>query len=142
MKKHLLSFTLFCCLLSHANRGYTIEPFTTDGCSMFPNGTISHNSLWLDCCISHDFAYWQGGTYQQRLAADNRLRDCVAGTGASFTAEIMLEGVRIGGSPFFPTTYRWGYGWPWLRGYKQLSPSELKQIQRAQRDSGKHPLKK
>jgi hypothetical protein len=140
MKKHLILLTLVYCLFCHSSRGYAIAPFTTDGCSMFPNGTLDRNSLWLDCCIAHDFAYWQGGTYQQRLAADKRLRDCVAGTGALFTAEIMLEGVRLGGSPFFPTTYRWGYGWPWLRGYKQLNPSELEQIQRTLRESRNLPL--
>ena len=37
----------------------------------------------------------------------------------------MLTGVRIGGSPYFPTSYRWGYGWPYPRGYQDLSEDEL-----------------
>ena len=40
----------------------------------------------------------------------------------------MLAGVRVGGSPYFPTSFRWGYGWPYPRWYRTLSESELKQI--------------
>ena len=39
-------------------------------------------------------------------------------------AEAMLRGVRVGGSPYWPTSFRWGYGWPYFRGYKPLSPDE------------------
>ena len=37
----------------------------------------------------------------------------------------MYQAVRVGGSPHFPTWYRWGYGWPTGRGYKKLSEQEL-----------------
>lgn len=107
-----------------------IEPFSTDGCSMFPDGTIAQKGLWRNCCIEHDKAYWQGGTYSERVKADKRLRICVAEAGAPFIAEIMLGGVRIGGSPFWPTPYRWGYGWPGLRGYKPVSANERAEIKR------------
>jgi hypothetical protein len=40
----------------------------------------------------------------------------------------MLAGVRVGGSPYFPTTYRWGYGWPYPRGYKPLSEEEIQEV--------------
>jgi len=109
---------------------WAIEPFSTDGCSMFPDGTITQKSLWRSCCIEHDKAYWQGGTFFERVKADKRLRDCVTEAGAPFVAEIMLGGVRIGGSPFWPTPYRWGYGWPGLRGYKPVSANERAQIKR------------
>ena len=36
----------------------------------------------------------------------------------------MLGGVRVGGSPYWPTQFRWGYGWPYPRGYQALSPDE------------------
>jgi hypothetical protein len=39
----------------------------------------------------------------------------------------MLAGVRIGGTPYLPTRFRWGYGWPWPRGYRALTPAELEQ---------------
>jgi len=40
----------------------------------------------------------------------------------------MLAGVRVGGSPYYPTPYRWGYGWPYARGYKALSDEEKAQV--------------
>ena len=40
----------------------------------------------------------------------------------------MLAGVRVGGSPFFPTTFRWGYGWEYPRFYGELSDEELDKI--------------
>lgn len=95
---------------------------------MFPDGVLDNSNLWLICCIEHDKAYWKGGTYSERESADKKLRDCVIEVGAPFIAEIMLGGVRIGGSPFWPTTYRWGYGWPGFRGYKPLSENENEQV--------------
>lgn len=101
-----------------------IRPFTSDGCSAWPDGTLKEKQLWLSCCTTHDRAYWQGGTYQQRLAADQTLRDCVAELGKPEIAVVMLGGVRVGGSPYWPTTFRWGYGWNWLRGYKAITEQE------------------
>jgi hypothetical protein len=40
----------------------------------------------------------------------------------------MLAGVRVGGSPLFPTSYRWGYGWSYQRGYQPLSEREKRQV--------------
>lgn len=109
--------------------GAELKPFTTDGCSAFPNGTIDQQSLWANCCIRHDLAYWQGGTYDQRLAADKSLEHCVAQVGEPKIAKLMLAGVRVGGSPYFPTSYRWGYGWPYPRGYKPLTADDKVEIQ-------------
>jgi len=50
-----------------------LKPFTTDGCSAFPDGTPAHRDLWLNCCIQHDLAYWKGGTHTERLNADRRV---------------------------------------------------------------------
>jgi hypothetical protein len=105
-----------------------LAPFTSDGCSSFPNGTPQNQSLWLNCCVRHDIAYWQGGTEPQRLAADLALQQCVATAGEPKIAALMLQGVRVGGSPLFPTPYRWGYGWPFGRGYQALSAEELAQV--------------
>lgn len=107
----------------------TITPFSTDGCSVFPDGTISHQQLWLSCCIAHDFAYWKGGTYEERQLADEKLRQCVAAVGEPQIAAIMLAGVRVGGTPFLPTQFRWGYGWPFPRGYRALSEEERQQVE-------------
>ncbi|MCL1065563.1 hypothetical protein L2735_01885 [Shewanella olleyana] len=99
---------------------------------MFPDGTLQHQQLWLKCCTAHDFDYWQGGSYKQRLDSDKRLKQCVAKVGQPQIAELMLAGVRVGGSPYFPTTYRWGYGWAYPRGYKALTPDEIQQIKALQ----------
>ncbi|HNW44629.1 MAG TPA: dual specificity protein phosphatase family protein [Elusimicrobiales bacterium] len=102
-----------------------LRPFSSDGCSLFPDGTITGRNLWCGCCLTHDVAYWQGGTAQDREKADDDLRDCVLErTGNKQLAEGMRLGVRAGGSPVSIMWYRWGYGWPLGRGYKPLSDSE------------------
>ncbi|WP_239923486.1 FAD-binding oxidoreductase [Agaribacterium haliotis] len=106
----------------------TLVPFTSDGCSAFPDGTSEQEKLWLECCTAHDFAYWQGGSYLQRIEADVALQQCVSGLGEHSVALIMLAGVRIGGSPYFPTQFRWGYGWPYPRNYGPLTDDEQKQV--------------
>ncbi|MDZ7923450.1 MAG: FAD-binding oxidoreductase [Marinagarivorans sp.] len=99
-------------------------PFTTDGCSMFPDGSLADQQLWLSCCADHDKAYWQGGSFSDRVAADDRLSECVNHRGEPLVAVIMLLGVRVGGSPFLPTQFRWGYGWRDWRGYSPLTSEE------------------
>lgn len=119
---------LLCLMLVGSLQADTLKPFTTDGCSAFPDGTPRQQSLWLDCCIVHDLAYWMGGTYEERESADHALKRCVARIGEPEIAELMLAGVRVGGSPYFPTFYRWGYGWPYLRGYEPLNDDERQQV--------------
>ena len=115
----LVSILLPCCVFATE-----LKPFTTDGCSVFPDGTGDQQSLWLKCCIKHDFDYWKGGTFQERMLSDKKLESCVTGVGEKNIAKIMLIGVRIGGSPFIPAPYRWGYGWPYPRGYQTLTKIE------------------
>ena len=43
-------------------------------------------------------------------------------------ANFMYEGVRAGGSPYFYTWYRWGYGWGFERKYQALSNAEKEQV--------------
>jgi hypothetical protein len=108
--------------------GNTIKAFTTDGCSDFPDGTPSHKNLWQQCCTAHDLKYWAGGTFDERLQADLDLRACVQSVGQPAVAQLMLAGVRVGGSPWWPTAFRWGYGWPYTHGYSALTPEEFEQI--------------
>ena len=90
---------------------------------MFPDR--SANNDWCSCCFEHDLIYWRGGTEAERQAADERLRDCVlAKTGNESLAKSMYRGVRAGGHPLFYTWYRWGYGWPYGRGFKPLTSAE------------------
>lgn len=105
-----------------------IKPFTTDGCTSFPNGTIIQRELWMHCCTEHDKAYWKGGSYEERVLADKSLKKCVAKVGNTTVAQLMLLGVRVGGTPYLPTKFRWGYGWPYMRGYKKVSKEENEMI--------------
>lgn len=106
-----------------------ISPFRSDGCSLFPDGTIKDRNLWCDCCLEHDIAYWRGGTEEERIKADEALKSCVEKkTGSPELAQVMYQGVRLGGSPAFLTWYRWGYGWPYGRGYEPLTEAERKSI--------------
>ena len=119
---------VFCLSLLSAGCTSTLKPFTSDGCSSFPDGTHEHSELWLGCCTAHDVAYWKGGTYDERLQADKALRMCVHEVGEPEIAVLMLAGVRVGGTPFLPTSFRWGYGWSYPRLYGELSADELAQI--------------
>ncbi len=120
--------------LSEAQEHSHLKPFSTDGCSLFVDGPLNDPYRWRHCCLAHDLAYWQGGTQAERLAADETLRACMVQAQGSFTASYVFAGVRWGGHPDWPSTYRWGYGWSYWgrqgpRGYEPLSPAELAQLQ-------------
>ena len=86
--------------------------FTTDGCSRAPDDG------WVSCCVAHDIPYWCGGSEADREAADQFLKNCV--NEKSFpVGHVFYAGVLVGGSPWLPTPWRWGYGWEeWPRGYE------------------------
>lgn len=130
---HALAIAIFPLALAPPLSAAELKPFASDGCSAFPDGTPLQQQLWLDCCTAHDRAYWKGGTYEQRLAADLELRSCVAQVEEPGIAAVMLLGVRVGGSPVFPTRFRWGYGWSWPRWYGPLTDAELRQVEAAER---------
>jgi hypothetical protein len=129
-KKKISACYLLLFLIPSIAMSLELKAFKTDGCSSFPDGTINQQTLWLDCCILHDIEYWMGGTYKERILADQALEQCVTKVGESEIAKIMLAGVRVGGSAYFPTDYRWGYGWPYLRGYKALNREEKQAVKR------------
>lgn len=99
------------CLKKRPIANIPSQAFTTDGCSFWPD------SPWQACCVEHDKAYWCGGTAEQRQQSDQQLMLCVQVTGYPLTAWFMGSGVRIGGHPWLPFPWRWGYGWPWLNPY-------------------------
>lgn len=119
-----------------------LHDFTSDGCSLFPDGSIKDRKLWCECCFVHDIAYWRGGTAEERKQADKALQACVRErTGDKVLADLMYQGVRAGGHPAFPTWYRWGYGWKYGRGYQPLTPEQQAQADeklKAYRE--KHPF--
>lgn len=89
-----------------------VRPFVTDGCSRFPDAEWNTR-----CCVEHDLAYWCGGTADERAAADAAFGECLDASAGGFMAGLMEMGVRLGGSPLFPSSYRWGYGHPYSGGY-------------------------
>jgi hypothetical protein len=118
-----------------------LRDFTSDGCSLFPNGDFKDRYKWCDCCFSHDIAYWRGGTGEERKQADQELRQCVLErTGNKALAKMMYDGVRAGGHPAFATRYRWGYGWKYGRGYAPLMEMEERQVkEKLEAYRAKHP---
>ena len=103
----------------------SLGDFKSDGCSMFPDGS------YYSCCYVHDFAYWPGGTADERKSADDALRACVRQkSGSGFLAGVMFWGVRMGGGPGHHTTYRWGFGWPfpYRTEYGPLTDDERQQV--------------
>lgn len=96
--------------------GRPTEPFRTDGCSMWFDAMVTGES-WQDCCVEHDIAYWCGGTKAMRREADAELERCVAGHYRRWMGALMEPGVRVGGAPWVPAYWRWGYGHEYPAGY-------------------------
>lgn len=145
--------TLSLCLpnLSAAN---SLKPFTTDGCSLWIDGTLEQPNLWRHCCVAHDLEYWKGGSEEQRKQSDQNIQACVKAAQGSGMANYIYTNVRWGGSPYWMSNYRWGYGWNyldglWPRGYKAPTAQEQQLIDQAMPaalivmtdDALKHPPK-
>lgn len=106
-----------------------LNPFQSDGCTSFPEGPKEDPERWCFACDYHDFVYWKGGTFAERLAADKQLKADISGTGHPVAAAVAFAGVRVGGSPLLPTPWRWGYGWKQFpRSYRDLSEEEFKLV--------------
>lgn len=123
-------------LIAHTSQANELKPFTTDGCSLWIDGTPEKPNLWRHCCVAHDLDYWQGGTQAQRKQSDERIQACVKEAQGSGMANYIYTNVRWGGSPYWMSNYRWGYGWDyldgiWPRGYKAPSAEEQQLIDQA-----------
>ncbi len=105
-----------------------LRPFHSDGCSAIPDGPRGDPQRWQSACVAHDRTYWLGGTADERLEADRRLRGAIRESGNPLVAEFVYLGVRFGGLPWLPTPWRWGwgFGWPYPRGYRALNDRETK----------------
>lgn len=119
--------------LSSPAAANSLKPFTTDGCSLWIDGTPEQPHLWRHCCVAHDLAYWQGGSKADRQQADADILTCVKQAQGPGMAQYMYANVRWGGSPYWMSSYRWGYGWDyldgiWPRGYKVPTAEEQAQI--------------
>lgn len=89
---------------------------------------LRRNPPWQGCCEDHDYYYREGGGYFWRKVADKNLRRCVADRGFPTIAKLMYYAVRVGGLPFLPTPWRWGFGGypykPWRLGFWKSIYSE------------------
>jgi len=98
-----------------------LKDFKTDGCTFWPDSFFSYS--FQEPCIKHDIRYWAGGTEEDRLKADLKLKDDVnkilPGIG-----DIIYIGVRLGGknlSSLIPWPWGWGYGWDRYHLESQIS---------------------
>ncbi len=106
-----------------------LTPFESDACSVIDEGPKENPKLLEECCVEHDFKYWVGGSEEDRKVADQELYQCAKTKTNAVWARMIYLGVRFGGSPHSSETYRWGYGWTQLRGYKPFTDHEKKQIE-------------
>ena len=115
--------------LANAEEARILAPFTTDGCSWSPDGTLNNPTKYQGCCKLHDYEYWIGGSREDRKAADRAFRQCLRTVGASHPVHtIYYRAVRINGGPR-GCSFCWGYGWrPQTRGYAPLSRDEESQV--------------
>ena len=105
-----------------------LKEFSTDNCSMFPEGTFDNQTLWKKCCLEHDVMYWMGGTKIDKKIADLQLRACVEREGEAFIGWLMENGVRFGGQPLLNAPWKWGYGWEGREAFKELTSTEKKEV--------------
>lgn len=111
--------------LGGCTTGPSLQPFSTDGCSLFPDRAPLGQADWCGCCVAHDLAYWRGGSAAERLESDRVFRECVrAASRSPALAGAMYGAVRAGGVPWLPSPFRWGYGWDYGRLYRTLSLEE------------------
>jgi hypothetical protein len=114
-ERPLVEKAILWCEEARAPAGPPTKPFFTDGCSAWPDGIL------YDCCVEHDIAYWCGGSEADRLHADSAFRVCADAVGSS-QGGLVHRGVRMGGVPWLPTSWRWGYGHAFGTGY--VEPDE------------------
>lgn len=113
-----------------------LRAFTSDGCSLSPNSFFQ--SQIGSCCQLHDVAYWLGGSEAMKNNADEEFANCIKSKvsedygdipGTIVSASYKM-GVGVGGTNKIPSTYRWGYGWNYLRPYEPLKAWEIEEAER------------
>ena len=85
--------------------------FSSDGCTMWPDKSGGKDIY--PACFLHDLKYWAGYPNEdvERLVADAELMLDVARIRQSTKmAELMFQGVRIGGTGRLQLGFSWGFG--------------------------------
>ena len=125
MKLIILLVILF--QLQAIARAEQLQSFSSDGCSMYPDGVpLVEENKWVHCCFTHDMSYWVGGKKEEKLMADAVLGQCVAEETSDFHGGLMELGVLTGGLPSSGLPWRWGYGYKNGRSYQVMSLEEKK----------------
>ena len=100
-----------------------LQTFRTDRCSMSPDLDFG------DCCVTHDYLYWKGGTSRARAEADQQFRTCIRERSDwPALSGVYHTFVRLGGHTIWRTPFRWGFGWPGSRPADPLGAGELAQV--------------
>lgn len=88
------------------------KPFVYDGCTFFVDSFITVDMQ--TACLTHDIAYWYGGTKEERQIADKKLREDVAELGVVGTvlSYPVYLGVRVFGDSWLTRAVNahWGFG--------------------------------
>lgn len=113
-----------------------LRPFTTEGCTYIPDAFPFVDLEPLGpCCLKHDIQYWLGGTYEEKLDADQELGQCAERIGYPklFGFALYFGPHQVG--PWIPAKYwRWGFGWKYNRGYRPVTPEQREQARRLLQD--------
>jgi hypothetical protein len=124
MKLIILFLSLYS-YLAVASDDQNLNPFETDFCTGYVEGTHDEPDLWKHCCVEHDLFFWAGGSSEDRDETDLRLKQCVEATGSKATSILMYYAIRIGGkSPIKIKNKQWGNAWRHRAHYQKLSEVE------------------
>lgn len=83
---------------------------------------------WYDACVEHDWAYYKGGTEEDRKKADLELRRSIEATGHPIWGFFIYWAVRIFGSSHWPNALKWGFRYNWYTDYGYREVDDKKEI--------------
>lgn len=122
-------FFILMLLTSFFSHAGDLKPFSSDGCTLAPDGTWRDPQRWKVCCVAHDLRLWGGGSRVEREEADSKLRSCIKERAGQRVAYIYWLGVRLGShSPFKIPGMGWGNGWPHQVRYRSLNQDEISRL--------------
>lgn len=89
------------------------NPFLQDGCTLFPDRLPWHD--FRAVCLSHDIAYWAGGSNERQKRVNKQFREDISTTGplGPVLAWPMYIGVAYFGDNGISRVVNshWGFGW-------------------------------
>ncbi len=97
-----------------------LKPFAMRSCVLFSGGLTGPQ---MGCCEAHSQAYWRGGTTTDKALADYAFSQCIAESGQPLPfISLLWHNVQTAtATPYIHTSWRWGYGWHFGRGFREKS---------------------